>query len=152
MFAIDHTSPESENTSQQSKEAFIKKHAADIAAALEAAAAAKQKKRDSVILDPSKEYTGEIDGLGNPIYNGSILCLCSGYEGYWQVFKNNAGEWMKKSLNIYNVDDAGNRTIEPLREFLGYSEVVEDAQKHANKMDELMFGETQSDSKEQYNG
>ena len=99
---------------------------AAIAAGIEDRAAARRKREAAVILDPEKEFTGKFDSYCNPIYSGSILAIHSGWEGYWTVFKNDAGEWLTRSI----VSPGEESEIWPLSQNLGHSEVIEDDEKH----------------------
>ena len=100
--------------------------AAELAAVLTDRAAARREREAAVILDPSKDFTGKFDSYCNPIYNGSILAIHSGWEGYWTVFKNDAGEWLTRSI----VEPGEEPEIWPLSQNLGHSEVIENAEKH----------------------
>lgn len=81
----------------------------------------RQKAEALTKLDPTKEYTGEVDAYGNPIYNGSIIALFSGCEGYWQVFKGENGQWFKKSISVPEAVS----TTEPMMQSMGHGEVIE---------------------------
>ena len=113
----------------------------ELAAIMKERTEARKQREAAVILDPKKEFTGHFDNYCNPIYSDSIICLCSGNEGYWTVFKNEKGEWMKKSIDVDEND--GGPTVEPLTEYLDHAEVVEDAKAHAAMLlqDELSGGQ-----------
>ena len=111
----------------------------ELAAIMKERTEARKQREAAVILDPKKEFTGHFDNYCNPIYNGSILAVHSGYEGYWTVFKNEAGEWQTRSI----VDPGEEAYIEtyPLEQNLGHSEVIENAEKHrAELIAETMSG------------
>ena len=111
---------------QPNTDLLTKEDWAAIAAGIEDRAAARRKREAAVILDPEKEFTGKFDSYCNPIYSGSILAIHSGWEGYWTVFKNDAGEWLTRSI----VSPGEESEIWPLSQNLGHSEVIEDDEKH----------------------
>lgn len=111
---------------QPNTDLLTKEDWAAIAAGIEDRAAARREREAAVILDPEKEFTGKFDSYCNPIYNGSILAIHSGWEGYWTVFKNDAGEWLTRSI----VSPGEESEIWPLSQNLGHSEVIEDDEKH----------------------
>jgi hypothetical protein len=80
-------------------------------------------------LDPEKDFTGEVDGLGNPIFNGSIIAMYSGCGGYWQVYLSENRKWMMHSL-----DDYKEYPDVPLKLNLIGSEVVESIAAHTDRL------------------
>lgn len=103
------------------KEGMSEKEAFE--AAIKERADRKQKQKEAALsqLDQNKEYTGEVDNYGNPIYNGSLIALYSGCEGYWKVFKGENGEWLKKSVNI----PEEHSTTESMMMSMSHGQVIE---------------------------
>ena len=113
----------------RAEDILTKEDWAEITAALKEQGAIRRERCAAAVLDPAKEFTGKFDSCCNPIYNGSILAVHSGWEGYWTVFKNEAGEWLTRSI----ATPGGEPNVWPLSQNLGHSEVVENAEEHMEK-------------------